>query len=725
MHRVAAIALLSLLLPRVADADATGETRTGKEAPAVGEDDQLYSCKNRSGEVAVQFKPEMEVKELLAWVMGFTCKNFVLDPRIVATSRRVTIVAPNKMSAQEAYRVFLVALSTIGYTLVPQGNVIKVVDSKYAKNEAMPIARSVDGNAQFTRYVYRPNYAQTDALLQAFTQIKSIDGDVQQIGGMLLLTDYGSNVQQMLGLGKLIDVPKGSDGLYLLPVKYADATKLVDKLNTLMGIQASTAAAPPRPGDPKAPQTVTNAVPSKILVDERTNTLIIAASSMAYERVKSLVQGIDIQLEIEGGASVHVYRLGSSVAEEVAKTLESALGSRAQQPAPKPGAATPAVTAAPIEQAGATLEGQVKVVPDKLTNSLLVVSSGRDYLAIKEIIRQIDVPRRQVYIETVILEVAEGSSLDLGTSSHGGIPGLGGLLLGGVQLPSLSSLALGTGTAGVPSGLAGALIGKELAGSQSLFGKSIPSYGVLFQALANNDRTRIVTAPSIIGIDNEETNHRSGQNISYERGSSSFQNGGVVTTQNIERKPLELKLWIKPHVFVDDQVLIELKLDSEDLGGTDALKQPIWTNRNIETRVIVRDQQTVVVGGMTQEREIYSAQKVPLLGDVPLLGHLFKYTKKEKRKSKLLVMMTPYIVKDHLDLQTMVDRKLRESREFSGSFNALDHTKYTPAIDYTRKRGLLEEINRSLQTIDDDIAARASLRTPVGVKPGPVEYGDQ
>lgn len=732
MHRVAALTLLTLLA-RVAHADVSGE-KAGKEMPAPGEDDQLYSCKQKTGEVAVQFKPEMEVKELLAWVMGFTCKNFVLDPRIVATKRLVTIVAPNKMSSQEAYRVFLVALATIGYTLVPTGNVIKVVDSKYAKNEAMAIARSVDGNSQFVRYVYRPNYAQAEALIQAFTQIKSVDGDVQQIGGMLLITDYGSNVQSMLSLGKLIDVPKGSDGLYLLPVKYADATKLVDKLNTLLGLGANAPSTPARV-DPKAPvqAQVATAVPSKILVDERTNTLIIAASAMAYERVKALVQGIDIQIEIEGGSSVHVYRLGSSVAEEVAKTLEAALGagrSQQQQPA-RPGAgaaqpgATPAVPAGPVDALGSSVEGQVKVVADKLTNSLLVVSSGRDYFAIKEIIKAIDVARRQVYIETVIMEVAEGSSLDLGTSSHGGIPGLGGLLLGGVQLPSLSSLSLASGTANVPNGLAGALIGKTLAGSQSLFGKSIPSYGVLFQALANNDRTRVITTPHIIGIDNEETNLRGGTNISYERGSSSFLNGGVTTTQNIERKPLELKLWVKPHIFVDDQVLIELKLDSEDLGGTDALKQPIWTNRNIETKLVVRDQQTVVVGGMTQERELFSAQKVPLLGDIPILGNLFKYTKKEKRKTKLLVMMTPYIVKDHIDMQNMVDRKVREGREFAGSFGALDHTKYVPAIDYTRKRGLIEEINRSVQSFDEEIAARAQLRQPVGVKPGPIEYGDQ
>lgn len=727
MHRVAALTLVALL-SNVARADNGEGSPKGKEAPALGEDEQLYSCKSRTGEVAVQFKPEMEVKELLAWVMGFTCKNFVLDPRIVAANRRVTIVAPNKMSAQEAYRIFLVALATIGYTLVPNGNVIKVVDSKYAKNEAVPLVRSVDGNSQITRYVYRPNYAQADSLIQAFTQLKSVDGDVQLVGGMLLITDYGSNVQGMIGLGKLIDVPKGSDGLYLLPVKFADAGKLVDKLNTLMGVQSSAQAGPARPVDPKAPPQaqIASAVPSKILVDERTNTLIIAASANAYERVKSLVQGIDIPLEVEGGGSIHVYRLGSSVAEEVAKTLEAALGNarNAQQAPAKPGAAAAATPPPTIEQATATLEGQAKVVADKMTNSLLVMSSGRDYLAIKEIIKALDIPRRQVYIETLILEVAEGSSLDLGTSSHGGIPGLDGLLLGGVQLPSLSSLALGTGTASVPSGLAGALLGKTLEGSSSLFGKSIPSYGVLFQALANNDRAKVTTVPSIIGIDNEETNWRSGTNISYERGTSSFANGGVTTTQNIERKPLELKLWVKPHVFVDDQVMIELKLDSEDLGGKDSLNQPIWTNRNIETRVVVRDQQTVVVGGMTQEREAYSAAKVPLMGDIPILGHLFKYTKKEKRKTKLLVMMTPYIVKDHLDLQRMVDRKSREGREFAGSFGNLDHAKYIPAIDYTRKRGVVEEINRSIQIVDEQLAEQANLKRPAGVKQGPVEYGD-
>jgi general secretion pathway protein D len=112
---------------------------------------------------------------------------------------------------------------------------------------------------------------------------------------------------------------------------------------------------------------------------------------------------------------------------------------------------------------------------------------------------------------------------------------------------------------------------------------------------------------------------------------------------------------------------------------------------------------------------------VPLLGDIPILGHLFKYTKKTKRKTNLLVVMTPYVVKDHMDLQAILDRKTRDSREFANSFG-LDGAKYTPKIDYTRKRGLVEEINRTLASIEEDVAARAALRRPASVKPGPIEY---
>jgi general secretion pathway protein D len=689
-------------------------------------DEPLFKCQKKTGELTVSFKPEIELKELITWINTIVCKTVTLDQRVVATTRKVTILAPSKMTPQEAYRLFLVALATIGYDVVP-GKYLKVVESQAVKRENLPlhVGGRVDANEHVLRYAYRPTYAQPETLVSAFTALKSDAGDVQLIGGMLLITDRGTHVDKMLSLAKLIDVPKGSDGIYLLPVKFADATKLVDKLNQLLGLGkdvSAAPAAPTKPGEPVRVAPVAVAVPSKIVVEERTNTLIVTGSANAYERVRALVEGIDVPLEIEGGASIHVYRLGSSIAEELAKTLESLISGQQRTTPPRPNA--PAAPNAPQPPAPiapgpaglpTALEGQVRVIADKPTNSLIVMSSGRDYFALKDVIRQ-------VYIETVILEVSAGSSLDLGTSSHGGIPGLPGMMLGGVQLPPLSTLSLGTGDVpSLPTGLVGALLGKEMPGSRTLFGKSIPSYGVLFQAMAGNDHAKLVSAPSIIGVDNEETVHRSGVNISYDRGTSTFSGNGLTTTNNLERKPLELKLWIKPHVFVDDQVMIELRLDSEDLGGTDSNKQPIWTNRNIETRVVVRDQQTVVIGGLTQERETNVASKVPLLGDVPILGHLFKYTRKTKRKTNLLVMMTPYVVKDHMDLQGILDRKLRDSREFTGSF-ALDGAKYTPRIDYTRKRGLVEEINRTLGSIEDDLAARNSLRRLPTVKPGPIEY---
>ena len=137
--------------------------------------------------------------------------------------------------------------------------------------------------------------------------------------------------------------------------------------------------------------------------------------------------------------------------------------------------------------------------------------------------------------------------------------------------------------------------------------------------------------------------------------------------------------------------------------------------------MFVRDQQTIVLGGLMQQREWSVVTKVPLLGDIPLLGHLFKYTTKSHKKMNLLILLTPYIIKDNLDLEAIRSRKQREYEEFAGSFHFLDGQAYLPRIDYHRKRGLVEEINRTVEAIEEDVAARAALPPPVYVKPGLVE----
>jgi general secretion pathway protein D len=730
---------------------------------APGEDDALYSCKRRTGQVAVTFKPETELKDLITWVMGFTCKNFILDPRIVSTGKKVTVIAPNKMSSTEAYRVFLVALSTMGLTIVPKGNVLRIVESATAKSETVPIfKRGIPNDEdQIVRYVLRPTYAQTETVRQALDSIRSPAGLVQAVGTILIITDYASQVRDMMSLARSIDVPGGSDGIYTIPVRHADATQLAAKLNEILGTAGGGAAGgaggPGRrtvnPGAPPgtvqtqqvSSDDVSSAVPSKILVDDRSNTLIVVSSEAGYLRVKSLVERLDIALDTESGAAIHVLPVENALAEELATTLNNALGQGGQRTgaAGRPGApgapGAPAPAPPPVsvggDGLGASLEGQVRVIGDKPTNSLIVMSSGRDFIAIKDVVRRLDQPRRQVFIEALILEVQIAKELDLGSSSHGGLPvsDSNALLIGGVQTPNLRSISAAASLASA-TGLIGGLLGAPLANSQTFLGISIPSYGILFQALATQDNSDILSAPHIIAIDNEKTEFSVGNNIPYKAGLS-FGGFGLPGAQgapgsptgsigqNIQRQDLNLALNVTPHISSNDIVRLEIEQETKDIAGSDAELGPTWSQRKLKTQAVVHDQQSVVIGGLIQERDIYNVTKVPLLGDIPILGYLFKYSTKAKKKSNLLILLTPYIVKDQLDLQAIRERKVREREEFARSFTTLNEMKYEAKVDYRRKRGMIEEINRAIQSVEDDINAANALGQRRWVDPGPVEYG--
>ena len=771
---VAVVVIAGLLTaghaPRISFAQPAPPAAGAAAAAAPGEDEALYSCKKRTGQVAVTFKPDTELKDLIPWVMGFTCKNFILDPRIVSTGKKVTVIAPNKMSSNEAYRVFLVALSTMGLTIVPKGNVLRIVESATAKSETVPIyKRGIPNDEdQVVRYVLRPTYTQVETLRQALDSIRSPAGNVQVARTMLIITDYSSQVRDMMSLARSIDVPGGSDGIYTIPVHNADATQLAQKLNDILGIAAANSAAGggvrpgqrgnpvPQPGVPIVPgaqptafssDDVGSAVPSKILVDDRSNTLIVVSSEAGYLRVKGLVDRLDISLDTESGSAIHVLALENALAEELATTLNNAMGQGAQRtttpgrpgqpgqpaniPLPQP---TPPPAGINVDNIGAALEGQVRVIGDKPTNALIVMSTGRDFLAIKDVVHRLDQPRKQVFIEALILEVQLAKELDIGTSSHGGVPvdNSNAIVLAGVQTPNLRSISAATSLASA-TGLIGGLLGSPLENSQTFLGTSIPSFGLLFQALATQDNSDILSAPNIIAIDNEKTEFSVGTNIPYKAGLS-FGGFGLPATgstasptgsigQNIQRQDLNLSLNVTPHISSNDIVRLEIEQETKDIAGQSLDLGPTWSQRKLKTQVVVHDQQSVVIGGLIQERDVYSVTKVPLLGDIPILGYLFKYSTKQKKKTNLLILLTPYIVKDQLDLQAIRERKIREREEFVESFSSLNEMKYEPKVDYRRKRGLVEEINRRIQAVDEDVNAANALGHRRWVDPGPIEYG--
>jgi general secretion pathway protein D len=642
-------------------------------APALvrADDEVMLSCKEHRTEVEVTFKPELEVKDLVDWAMGFTCKNFVYDPRIVATGRKVAIVAPKKLSPPEAYELFVTSLRSLGLEIVKDGPAMQIVEAQGAKKSSLPIVTSAPGGNQLVRMVLRPSFAKPEALKPALDSLRSEAGDIQQVGGVLLVTDTASHVRDMVSLAKLLDVPNGADAIYTIGVQHGSAKAIATEIEPLLG--------------------------TKFTIDERTNTLVLAAPEPVYERAKALVERLDLELASDTGASIHVYPLANAIADELQKTLSAG-----------------------VEQM--SLEGKAKIMADSKSNKLIVLSSARDYLAIRDVIRQLDEPRRQVYIETVILEVDISSGMDIGSSSHWGkeVSNGNAIVLGGVQTSSLRTTDI-KDSVGNASGLISGIVGSPLGASQTILGTSIPSFAVLFQALATSSNTNVVSTPSIIAVDNEQSTFKVGQNVPYKKGTIPVSpTSTAITTTNIDRQDLNLELDIKPHISSGDNVLLEIKHDSKELGDQSSELGPTWTTRGFETRVVVGDEQTVVLTGMTQERDISSASKVPLLGDLPLLGYFFKYTSHTKKKTNLLILLTPYIIKDQSDLERIQLRKQREHDEFVSSYYALGHMEYRPAIDYGHKRGVLEEINRQVEAVEQDSQSRGMLTAPPHVETGPL-----
>lgn len=723
-HRARRALLFVTTLLAMAPCVASAEQNAKETLPAaVGEDEALYRCKSRNAEVAVNFKPDMELKELMTWVVGFTCKNFILDPRVVLTGKKVTVIAPNKMSSHEAYRLFLVSLSTMNLTVVPKGNVLRIVDAGASRRDTVPIMRKgVPDDDQVVRYILRPTYATADTLVPALTAIKSEIGEVTPVGSMVMMTDYGGNVRDMLALVKLVDVPKGSEGIYTIAIEHATAKNVAAQVGGILGMAADgSAPAPPKapgPGGAVAFTTTAAATPSKMMVDERTNTIILAANEVAYERFRALAKRIDVPLDIEGGQAVHVYRLKNALAEELAKTITETF-SQNQGPATGPGA--PPRPPVPPEGTTTQIDGKVRVIADKPTNSLIVLATGRDFLALKEVIGGLDLPRPQVYIEAMFVDVNVTNTLTTEGTLHGASNALDkALLFGGVQTGALTSLKP-TNAPAAP-GLVTGLIGKSV----SVLGLTIPSYAVLFNALQDKSKANVLSTPSLMALDNETAKFKMGTSIPFQKGLS-FANATSTDVPlgsanvSIDRIDLNLELEVKPHISGDESVLLELKHDAKELQDSDNTLGPQWSTRSFETRVLVRDQQTIVIGGMMQERQLKSTSQVPILGDIPLIGRLFKTDKSIKQKSNLLILLTPYIVHNELELQAIKERKLREHEEFVGSLHAFESMKYIPKLDYAKKRGLVEEINQAIKGVEEDARNLERMSKPIVVPTGPIE----
>jgi general secretion pathway protein D len=736
--------------PPPVGAAAPGDRQIAPQQPAGGLDRgtprPTPTCEEarRKAKYGIYFD-KVEIEKLVQTVSDATCRTFILPENVRG---RISIIGPEngrvEVDADAFYAAFLAALDANGLSVYQHGRFMKIVDKRSAKQNTIPTIIDPDApytlNEQMITKLFKIRYVEVEPLRGVLQQLVSKDGDtIPYPPDTIIINDVGSNVHRLERIIEQLDSRSSSDELRVIQVQYASAQDVANTVQKLFeakagrpGQRAGGFAPPPNvsPGGPPGelnqaggpegasagPVTL-----SQMLPDERTNKLIVVASPAAFERILQIVKEIDVPISNEGRINVHY--LENANAEELASTLQTlAQGSanRPRQPAPQlpPGAPRPGGSAAEL------FAGEVKISADKGTNSLVIVASQADYRNLLRVIQQLDVPRKQVFVEAVIMEVNLERSSEFGINLHTGyslatnegrVPGLVGTKYTKQGLPPSFSLANLASFGGFLAGLQGPVI-PEL---QKL-GVDIPAFGVVLHALQQSSDVNVLSTPHILTTDNEEAEITVGQNVPFQAGFSPSNLGtGLGTTGGgtgtgglnpsllgafgglgslyapIQRQNVELKLTVKPQINESDYIRMVINEQTEEIASSDPVLGPTTAKRSAKTTVVAKDQETVVIGGIMQDRTIESVSKVPLLGDIPIVGHLFRETTRRKTKTNLLLFLTPYIIRDQQDFRRIFERKMKERQQFVEQFYG-QVPGYDVAVDFSRKPGPLSRMNQSV-----------------------------
>lgn len=701
------------------------------------------------------------LQELVRLISDMTGKRFIIPGKI--RDIEATVYAPTKVTAAEAYQAFLSVLAINGLTVVPSGRYLKVVETAGIEGETLSTYTSGNGTGE-DRYVTQlmrlDNVAANDAseLLEKF---KTKDGSISAYAptNMLIVTDTGRNIRRMMKIVRAIDVARSGEKLWVEPIHYAEAVALAETIQEIFPPEESADSGtspgngraatrrrpnrrPNRNNDEGGGEVVGSADSgprlTKVFADERTNSLVIIASESAYLRVLELIKQFDVPIEGEGRIRVHFLQHGDS--EEIAATLQTLITGSSSG---STGRTTPSRGNAGASGGGGSVsassggddslfEGSVRVTAHPSSNALVITSSLHDYAALRRVIDRLDSPRRQVFIEAVIMEVSIKRDRNLGLSYHGGIPGIpsdGSLTVLGLSREGLSSLA--PASAASLQGLAAGAFGPVEETSAQIIGTSIPSFGVLINALATSRDANVLSTPHIIALDNTEAEISIGQNVPLQTsgipggllgglgglgglqgqqglGQLGGQLGGLAGGfgGNVQRQDVGTTLRITPHIGDAGNVRLEIEEEISEvegsLTGVGSLGVVPFNRREARTQVSVKDQETVVIGGLMHDVMSEQETKIPLLGDIPLLGMLFRSRSKTKEKRNLILILTPYIVRDQSDMRAIFQRKMRERQEFIDRYLVFNNNDYTPPLDYSRTRGLVAEVNQKMRAMQED-----------------------
>lgn len=690
----------------------------------------------RGGADRVSFSLEdADLPELVRVIGELTGKRFIFGGKV--KNIKATVFSPQKVTVAEAYQAFLSILEANGLTVVPHGRFYKIIDEPDAKAGA-PVyvaGQAGTGEERYITRLHRLRNASAEEIAGVLGHFKSKDGDITVYGpgNLLIITDTGTNIQRMMRILEDLDVGGVGDQIWIEPIHYSIASDIVARLNEVFDLKAGTPAAP---GKAAAPSAGGDVHITKIVADDRSNSVVIIGTERAYLRVLEFIKRLDVPHNGEG--EIHVLALQHADAVELAKTLSDIVSGAAA------GAAAPA---APGRAPPLTIfESGVKVSADKATNSIVVTSSLRDFANLRTVIDQLDQARRQVFIDAAIMDLNIDRENQFGVVFHAGDvengPSSAGqtLLYGGLN--PFKSIGLPTPGDPTLNALALGIRGPSLPGSANFLGTgiTIPAFGVLLNALASTNDSDVLSTPHILATDNIPAEINVGSNIPLQSNVGSLGSlpsaGGAASPLGAlgglgalgalgggfgtaPRQDIGTKIKIVPHLNDSDEVRLEVTEEISDISGlapVGSLGAQPFAKRTAQTQLVVKDQQTVIIGGLMRNQIARTDTKIPLLGDIPVLGALFRSSSTSLRKSNLILVLTPYIIREQADLRAVFERKMQERQEFLDHYFVFsDDTEYQPPKDYSRTNGLLEEIRESYIQIDEKRVLE-ELTRPAGVK---------
>jgi len=725
---------------------------------------EFNSCRKLPGQrriVKLNLKPETALNELVSWISSITCTQFLIPGTTVLSGKKVTIVSPKLITPSEAYRLFLAAIESVGLTVEPIGGFLRIVETNRARFTQLPFLKDGAPLPADKRYVTRfVRLAHIDAgtVTQAVLQrLKGEQGDIIPFGhDVLIITDQAVMVRKLLKVIDALDTP-GDDGerMWMVRVKNTSVIEMAARLAEIFSVNyvgqgytrgrkgaakpAPKPATPPRSTKFKPPGERTlgdELMISKLIPVERSNHLIVVAKPVSFEWLKVMVERLDVPLE-GGNDRVNIYYCKYANCDELAVTLGSvtgipvaisAAGGRrgGRNASPRPTPARPSNQNQPDENM--MFEGALRINYDRPTNSLVIVSSFKDYQVLRDIIEQLDQPRKQVFVEALIMEVLLDKSRELGAAYHAGAqvgtPGSDekSLLIGGFRAnQTLNPTSVIGG--GALDGLAGTLLGPVLDQTVTgeLFGTAfqVPSFGLFLQALQRNNDVNVLSNPYLIITNNEEGELSVGQNIPFP---GAFLGGGagaaggltsLIPSVSVQRQDVAMRLTLVPSVNEHDLIRMEVDQEISDIASTNFNGLgPSTTKRTARTTVVTRDQQTVLIGGLMSDRTSQTVQKIPILGDIPILGFFFRNRSTQRVKSNIIIALTPYVITEPEDLSFVVEKKMRERREFIERYTAFNPNNPLDdaEVDYSKKRGMLEVINKTITEMEDEESSIRRIR---------------